>query len=1538
MEKRYIIYRDLGEGRLNIGTMPTAKCVTINQTCDISSHYYHLCPITIQDDLFVKTYLNKRSINQQFFSELHHAEDQRQLLSFTCIRFKFHHAVFTHKDYPDFTFILPSNQHPNYHDLYPGCICQLFVTNSDSLLLSYYYPQDRSFTIEFLPISTMPTPMDVIKAFHDRLVVSYNGFNYTIPSEDLFYANTPLGLHFYEQANNRKISLYVIGKNHFTDKQIPYKELSHLDNENAPKVGSIIRGIPYWYNEDIGIFVKINTLTALIPHSSLNSYSWQTIPYHFPLGVEKEFLISSVPTDSNNTYISLSPTVKNDVSEKCSLPLRFLEEGKIYQVKLSRCKKSEKGDLLYLSGFCKTEYCRLYKSAVPTLLHPLLERLVEQKCTLRLCINRTENYYVCSWPSYSSLTVNISKGLYPLRIACIAERLALLTMGDYIAVHQFRVWELWQLKRSKLKVGDIIEMQVLGLRHDGFLDIAINDKDIWEKCIWKVGDSLVPLGRATDNGWLICNCNDVPGILFPLGSPFTMGQDVRVLYVNKAQHILLVTTEPELLTSDNLLSLKGKKVVGKEINYLRESFLTIKVEGTNILVIEDSRASAFLLYFSKHMSLFIDPSPLFILDTIEGTNYIYAKWTGFVGKEDFSELTSENGIRLNLLEKKGGGVWAVTYRQLEGYYYENADEINRDNQEEIVAELNGKLTSDGKLSFVPYKGFSVPVPNVAIGSVIPIHHKANGNWYYNNYEVTFDWGMPIYPNIENSQLAKPLTSLDVEVISNDCFLIVDGKRGLQNRYKETRWNGHGVIADMFVVGKLNNSSIILAGNYGAGILPISELEKDTPPRHLSSICQDGELIPVKIDYQDPSGMTHFITARPLGILDKYEEISATIDDKPTSLAKQYDNGGYIFMRSSWRKYPLEAGDHLFVEIVNINKGLMTVRWQSVCMIIRRRDSVPQLYYWPAELYKVGQMIDCVIDKFNPESGLFYIKVFQSSDGIQERIDFEVGQIVEANVVRADFKDVIVSHNDVRGVIHQNPNNILQVEIGQLLLVKCLSLNHDDYSIEFSCESINIKQGPTNFECIVSKTENRHILIVEYNNKSHTMDTGDIPAYAFVPGDIVLGSINQNSSYTLSLIGFRKSTVLKGELVSGTIIESQSHFLTIELDDGTRGVFYYDKPIKKEKNARRKLRKKYPIGEKVEHAFCIWVNSEMGIARLDLRRHEIQDRYLGLSINNEVAFTIARIDHSALHGYVDNLYAIIKRSEAGWKYGIFEELALKKDFSVGDKLSAHIIAMSGRLELSLKSSEDEYNIALQVGNLVKGKIIRYIPCLEDWHNSYYLLEWDEFVGILPFGESSYQAFMPLCYFPGEEVLAKIIDKRQDDNLPILSYRQCNLNPLRHSSLKVGEDYDAQPLGVSNGCLVVLLPQGIRSCISIKNNIGSRSQYEDIISQPKILVKISGIFNKKYTIELSKPLPMGTTLLRGTKINITIFQIEIIQMDVRGYDAFSDDGLLVWIPQKNNIDRNNTKYDSKNLNIGDRFIARLTSNPGERIIKAVIVERI
>jgi hypothetical protein len=217
-----------------------------------------------------------------------------------------------------------------------------------------------------------------------------------------------------------------------------------------------------------------------------------------------------------------------------------------------------------------------------------------------------------------------------------------------------------------------------------------------------------------------------------------------------------------------------------------------------------------------------------------------------------------------------------------------------------------------------------------------------------------------------------------------------------------------------------------------------------------------------------------------------------------------------------------------------------------------------------------------------------------------------------------------------------------------------------------------------------------------------------------------------------------------------------------------------------------------------------------------------------------------------------------------------------------------------------------------------------------------LEWDDFVGILPLRESSYQAYPPLLYFPGEEVTAVIIESSSHVDIPVLSVCRCQQNPFRNNTIKAGDDCQAQLLGIYSGNLIMSLPGGIRTYVSMKSCLSTRSQYEELIVRHDIMVHIKNIQDKKYTVELLHPYPMGTSLLRGTRIQVTIFQIEMYQTQTRGYDAFSDDGLLVWIPVKQNAnskDHRTTTQDE--ICVGDRFVARLTSNPGDMLVKAMII---
>lgn len=1508
MEKRYILHKAIGGGRTILGSRSAAIFENASNEDTNGQKKYQSSLIYIQESPFEKAFIHKRTNYAEQLSQLHQIRKERQLLTFTVDKVKSKSATLVNEMFKDCAFILPISQNPamNFNDYYSGKTCRLFVYDVESspIILSFYCPQTNPLEAEELPVgSSIKTTIE--KVYEDRLVVSYKGVCHTIFAESLFYTYTPLGIDHYHQLENGELTLYVIKRSNFgyyylTDKRIPYESLLDFKVENVPSEGSLVRGVPIHYKEHQGVFVKIGSCRALMPRTQFLSVPWQLLPQYYPLGVEQDFEIAKVYYDKTSVRVILKPVTERIISEEGTPNIALLKDGVTYTVKIVKCQKSDDGaTILYLTGICLSEVCRLYSSSLPPRLQPLQEEMARINLEIPLTVERIDNHYVCSFPSLSLSQLDIPKGIQPFRVICIVNKLALLSLGNLLAVHQFRVWELWQLKRSKLKVGDVVYMRVLGVSHDNLLDVAFNDTDVWESCSWKVGDTLEPLGRANEEGVLICDCHGVPGALIPLSSTFKMGQTVTVLYVDKAKHLLLVTTEPDVFTLANEVRLDNKPIIGGDLKFIRESVFIFKVETKYVIAIVDPKESVLLRYLIKHRTRFEKPQPKFIIEVIENTNYVIARWNGLIGEEDYFDLTNGNKLDVHICERNDSGMLNVSYRQIPGVFPEDTFNCQGDS---LIAGWDGRLVNNDELfEFVPYTEKLKSVPSVAIGKVITIRRQTDGEWLYEDYPVNIEWGHPVFPDIDNRVLSIPLSTLDVEVIANDNCLIVDGQSGLRRLYGKFSWNGQGVLADMYAVGMKDSSTLIVAGNIGAGTISLQEFSPLCSPQQAVSWCEHVKLIPVTLKKRDISGLMQFLPATRV-------------------------------VSSSWEYSMLEIGDHLTAEIVGIEKGVMSVQWNSIVIIIRRNDSVPQPHCRPGDIYHVGQMIECSVIKIYPEKEKFFVEVVRNRDEIRRKIDFEEGSLVDVVVVRSDLQNIIVSHNGVFGIIHlqSGANEIFHPE--QKITARCLSIDKESLNIEFAYEREHTENDQGVVECVVIEHRRAQVLIVEHEGVRLKMNTGRIPAYAFVPGDKIWGTfvIGRRGGNSIILKRFRKSRTLQGEVVAGQVISSNKYGVVIDMDDGTRGFMIAGK-----KTNRPEC---FPKGIRVDDARCIWVDKNVGIARLALVNLEQQEKYVGLTINDEVAFRIARIDSDALHGYVDDLYAIVKREEAGWKYSFSDDFSLETDFAIGNRLNARIISATNRLELSLKKTSDEYSAALKVGKIVKGKIVRYVLCVEDWRMSYYLLEWDEFVGILPLRESSYQAFAPLLYLPGEEVSAIIIESGLDSKMPTLSFCKLMPYPFLKANLSIGKSYKANLVGVSNGCLILTLPAGIRTYIDIKRNFSTFSQYEYFINQNEIIVRLKNILDKKYVVELLQPNPMGTALLRGTKVNVTIFQIETFHTEIRGYDAFSDDGLLIWIPVKTYRASSEDTIIHDNINVGDRFVVRLTTNPGDWLVKAVLIKAI
>lgn len=1576
MNSFFFLYKILSDGTLLTGMSPNVRW--INDTEDVCSQTirdYHLCRLTMPANEFEKAFDQTIAEFEKQENLLNEAMEQRRALSFLISNISAHTVYFTHPELDFFNFKMSFKSYI-YRSLSHLCIgqqIQLYVNsiNNNNVMLSYFCPQKHNNTNPpELRVSSKPIKTHVKQVISDRIVVEYKDFLYTISSRDLFYTQTPQGIDYYNNLSGNCLNLFVIGKYspgfcRLSDIRVILGKIMLFTEANVPNVGDVLSGTPYLYKEGTGIFVRIDEQSALLPISHIYPCLWQNLPNIYPLGIEQEFEVSDVLQNESGISVVLRPYGKSFESGFTTNQTQ-LTNGRVYKGRLVDCLKDEESCVLYANVLCQSIKCRLYVNSLPKELQPLLETMTLQGLELDFVVQKSNHYkynYICLW--YIPLgykQVNLPPTLRMTVLCCDDNRLSLLAYGSFFAIYKFHIWDLWQQKLECIKNSTTVLMQLNGVDDKGLLQVSPEGDDPWQKSSLKANDTVRPVKKGLENDIIYYNCgNGLPGMVLALPTPTSLkiGKEVKVYYFNRENHQLLLTNNTSFLFNIDLASSINNriKVESTQIQYIGNNIFGFKksINGNKkwAIIPEDTLSSAFLNFYFKHILLFDNHSLDFSFYQIEETENVYAKWQRNIGIDNYEDVVSGSYFKVVVQGRNELGGLNVCYHQLSGLVPESSIVGYNSIPDELYVKWYGDFTADGEQFIFMSKDDSTK-PNLeeislvsqlptTVGDTIQIRQKSNGRWYYQDIHVTIDWhkDSDILPGIDNELLAKPLSKLEVKILSMHNGLIVDGTEGLLQRYASCRWDGQGVLVDMFVVGWRDNNNLVLAGNCGAGILPISELgismNEESEFARLLTLCKEGTLIPVFLTSRDDSGVMIFSLARPMNCQCVHESVEIENDDAPTLLAQQYSSDERFFMCQSWKECPLEPGDKLWAEIIAIEKNIMTVRWQSICTPIRRIDSVPLPLYRPDEFYVVGQMIECEIKIVSRERGLLYFKVCFDREIYNKKLDFNEGQLVDVIVERSDYSELVVSHNGFRGLVTNISKRKLLFSKGQHLIVRCQSIDYKNLNITFLYENqaSYIEDNKCIIECIVTEVRSKETLIVEYKEKSLIMETGYYPAQAFIAGDKLKGNLVQmNDSYVLTIDSFRHSMLLKGEFVSGTIIHKQPNYMVLELKDGTRGVI-----LSKLMKHGRKKNEKLEIGDKIEWVRCIKIYESIGIALLSTN-HLKKGKFLsGLDVGDEVLFTVARVDSEALHGYIDMLapdgyktkvYAYVSRIEAGLKYAFSDELLLSNNFLIGDQHTAHIMDMSmGRLELTLKSTPDEYSIFLKVGNMVKGRVVRFVSTPEGDKPAYYLLEWDEFIGILPLRESSYQAFAPLLYIKGEEIMAEIYDIDIESGLPLLSYRKCNINPLHNSRLKKDDFCIAKPIGVDNGNLIVLLPGGIRSYLRIKNHCGTREQYEQLLANTTIQVHIVDIQGRNFYLELAQPFTKGTNLLRGTKEYATIFQIEYYKTDLLGYDAFSDEGLILWIPAP----RTNHNTDEDHLlNIGDRLLVRITSNPGEYIVKA------
>lgn len=1487
MEQKSLLYITTNGSQ---GVIGIRRLVKIDGYSSVQTHQ-HLCcgstTIDIPENNFEISYRNATDLFIHQKIALKEAQEQHKPLAFSIVHKEERYIILVNNDYHLFSFMLHISDCDNrtFRLLFKGYQTTLFVKdiNGSQCHLSYYAEDS-------VPLNSSETPYKVVveNILTDRIVVSYEGHLYTIPQHHLFYANTPRGIGYYDGLKEKPLVVYSIsrdrnGRRVLTDKRMPYYGLPLFRNNNRYKEGSVITGIPFAYNECRGIYVCIENTYTILPRLNMKNIDWCTVPDIYPLGKEASFIMAN---DGHRYFIKPDvltfPIKPTEISDGLYL-------GQLFSI--ASDENTEKGESIILVS-CMSVICTLPLLALPEELRPFAEGMVNLHLSLPLNVRKEENTYVCRWPT--NLKESVSQGQHLFSAILQHGDYYLLQLGHYLAVHKITSIELFVLhsvlgfRKKRVDIGDWVSFYAEGHKIGPLLQVSLDNDTAWKSLSVAAGDIIVPtIGCHLPNSVEAVIWGGCVGIVMPYGAGASKlsNTPLTVIFVDKEAHQLVLAKSLDGMLAPKNIGNHNSMHSGAKFLYLERNCFAMKYGKQWALLVCTSIEADFLrIYLSHRLAWGISSSPDVIMEQVDNTEFFIGRLTGKLGKYDCSALLN-------------GSKFFVTVTE------------NRDN-DYLFAEL------DPLPVLIPYKYFDY----------IPDYIK-------NGVKLEVKW------HGEFSEKIERFVVLPVDYIDKSREEYEKNKGLLQLNWLHD-WNPDNVLADMFVVSSSKDGQLILSGSYGYGMIDVRELGLPDGSV-LDGYCQQGVQFSVKLSYTDEKGIPHMVLARPFPITHDWSELEKP--SKIEAMAQKYLSSDStligetnIKMCQPWYKGNLGIGDRLKAKVVAIEKSHLVVRWYSLYTEIRRHDAIPQPYYQLEELYEVGQSIDCFIDYYNPERHLVYFGVCFDKTTLIEAIDFQPGQMVEVEVVRGREDGVIVVRNGVRGFLC--PESIKQplngfdsyFVSGQKLTANCVAIDTNHLHIMFKYNMQDqLKQDEEEVtECKIISAGYR-CLKCNYHKKRVVVDTMDTPTWTFIGSPMVkIRKMFEDNMERFRLVEYQHTDVLTSEPLSGTVQRIvKNKGIVVNLDYGGIGYLYASDCD----TLGGCHPNDFELNQHLDNIYCHFVHDISGIIRLTLQPCICEDVRATITVGDIVTFIIARVSQQALYGHVGQLFAILPRQQAGWKYSVCPDLELEQMFSVGMQIKAHVSKVGDWLELTLRKHSSKEYFDIQPGTVVTASITQVVNYgIED---AKYLMEWDDYRGLLPIKESSYQAFPPLLYLVGEKVKAVITHIDADTLLPVLSYRRCNPDPFCSMLPCEGDVCLASLIGITNGHVLVVLDNGVRLALTLRYTISTREQLNQLIEAGKFKIRITKATGRIWSGELELPYPKGTQLLRGTRVNITIFQA-----GYQGYNAFTDDGLLVWLPIKfTAVGQAVDSVSSLNIHEGDIFPAKIVSNPGDKVILVRLINQ-
>ena len=601
--------------------------------------------------------------------------------------------------------------------------------------------------------------------------------------------------------------------------------------------------------------------------------------------------------------------------------------------------------------------------------------------------------------------------------------------------------------------------------------------------------------------------------------------------------------------------------------------------------------------------------------------------------------------------------------------------------------------------------------------------------------------------------------------------------------------------------------------------------------------------------------------------------------------------------SRLRKGVVTIGATITATVIIVEQDRLVVSWEGNYGIVNRINALAQRQYYMNEVFRKGQVVEVTVLSVLIREKYFTATTHPDYDQLLQQSGIQKGMTYPVVIIRQESDFLVVSYNKMRGTI---PNEDLYWGIpykyddeayssGKTMNVTCLRIDKNARDIQFHYD----KGEPVTLECEPQLTEDG-MLIIEYQGCSYPLQTGATPSWVFLYKDTIpVTPCQYQTSWQLRHTPPVPATPPAGQVLSVSVLSVCNEGITVLTSNNMIGY------IPKEELGWLSTEcqpKNYQPSQVIDKVVCVNADPISQVVQMSIRDtipDPLNDYHEGMMVDT----SIMQVTRNRIIGFTDDKNAVIEKAHAGWKYQFEFSESLSDTYHEGDTLKARIIALDRDNNLlmmeipeALPTEED-----FMVGRIYNARVVSYYPDGLCSLPACYLMAFGPFYGLMLSTEAYWQPLIEETrYRPEEEIVCNIYGKEPTTGLPLMSHRRMlKGNPLSSNRFTVedGTVLKAHIVDVMNtGLLITLDAYNIRTFLALRYLYTTRKDYDEQQYQKGMEIDI--VCQRKDKEEVKFRL-LGFKSLSGVP-NEGTCQVTIFSISTLGYNAFTSNGYLGWLP--------------------------------------------